>query len=85
MGIVFGLPDLPSVQERLLRNATDLGNCLRHFYGDKIADRYTELIREHLYLCCRISNGKETTKGDATTAAEKEKQWYRTQMKLLIF
>ena len=40
MGIVFGLPDLQFVQERLLRNATDLGNCLRPFYGDKIADRY---------------------------------------------
>ena len=57
MGIVFGLPDLPFVQERLLRNATDLGNCFRPFYGDKIADRYTELIREHLRLSRRISNG----------------------------
>jgi len=38
ISIVFGLPDLPFVQERLLQNATDLGNCLRPFYGDQIAE-----------------------------------------------
>lgn len=75
MGIVFGLPDLQVVQERLLRNATDLGNCLRPFYGDKIADRYAALIKEHLVLAAELVTA--ATKGDATTAAEAEKQWYR--------
>ena len=83
MGIVFGLPDLPSVQERLLRNATDLGNCLRPFYGDKIADRYTELIREHLVLAAELVTAAK--KGDATTAAEKEKQWYRNADEIADF
>ncbi len=83
MGIVFGLPDLPFVQERLLRNATDLGNCLRPFYGDKIADRYTELIREHLVLAAELVTA--ATKGDATTAAEKEKQWYRNADEIADF
>src|SRR5690606_39132290 len=50
ISIVFHLPDLPFVQKRLLQNATDLGNCLRPFYGDRIADRYAELIKEHLTL-----------------------------------
>ena len=40
ISIVFQLPDLPFVQQRLLQNATDLGNCLRPFYGDQIADHY---------------------------------------------
>ena len=31
ISIVFQLPDLPFVQQRLLQNATDLGNCLRPF------------------------------------------------------
>lgn len=75
ISIVFNLPDLQFVQERLLQNATDLGNCLRPFYGDKIADKYTELIKEHLVLAAELVTA--ATKGDAKTAAEKERQWYR--------
>lgn len=73
--IVFGLPDLPFVQERLLRNATDLGNCLRPFYGDRIGDRYAELIKEHLVLAAELVTA--AVKGDTETAAEKEREWYR--------
>lgn len=75
MGIVFSLPDLQVVQERLLRNATDLGNCLRPFYGHKIADRYAALINEHLVLAAELVTA--AAKGDANKAAEAEKQWYR--------
>ncbi|MCZ2258180.1 hypothetical protein [Sporosarcina sp. G11-34] len=75
ISIVFGLPDLEFVQERLLRNATDLGNCLRPFYGDQIADKYAELIKEHLVLAAELVTA--AVKGDSKTAAEKEKQWYR--------
>ncbi|MER2090168.1 MAG: acetylglutamate kinase [Sporosarcina sp.] len=75
ISIVFGLPDLQFVQERLLRNATDLGNCLRPFYGDKLADRYAVLIKEHLVLAAELVTA--ATKGDAKKAAEAEKQWYR--------
>ncbi|NYF26453.1 hypothetical protein HDC33_003348 [Sporosarcina sp. JAI121] len=75
ISIVFGLPDLQFVQERLLRNATDLGNCLRPFYGDRLADRYAVLIKEHLVLAAELVTA--ATKGDAKKAAEAEKQWYR--------
>lgn len=75
ISIVFGLPDLQFVEQRLLRNATDLGNCLRPFYGDKIADRYTVLIKEHLLLAAELVTA--ATKGDGQKAAEAERQWYR--------
>nr|WP_255485887.1 hypothetical protein [Sporosarcina sp. BP05] len=83
MGIVFGLPDLPVVQERLLRNATDLGNCLRPFYGDKIADRYATLIKEHLVLAAELVTA--AAKGDAKKAVETEKQWYRNADEIAEF
>ena len=54
ISIVFNLPDLPFVQQRLLRNATDLGNCLRPFYGDSVADRYAALIKEHLVIAAQL-------------------------------
>lgn len=83
ISIVFGLPDLPFVQERLLRNATDLGNCLRPFYGDQIADRYAELIKEHLVIAAELVTA--AVKGDATTAAAKEKEWYRNADDIAAF
>ncbi|MFJ7936880.1 hypothetical protein [Sporosarcina sp. NPDC096371] len=75
ISIVFGLPDLQFVEERLLRNATDLANCLRPFYGDTIADRYAVLIKEHLLLAAELVTA--ATKGDEKKAAEVERQWYR--------
>jgi len=72
ISIVFGLPDLPFVQERLLQNATDLGNCLRPFYGDQIADRYAELIKEHLLIAAQLVTA--AAKGDTATADAKEKE-----------
>jgi len=83
ISIVFGLPDLPYVQERLLRNATDLGNSLRPFYGDQIADRYTELIKEHLIIAAQLVTA--AAKGDAATAEAKEKEWYRNANDIIIF
>ncbi|QUW23992.1 hypothetical protein JSQ81_12435 [Sporosarcina sp. Marseille-Q4063] len=75
ISIVFNLPDLQYVQERLLRNATDMGNCLRPFYGNQIADRYAELLKEHLVLAAELVTA--AAKGDAKVASEKEKEWYR--------
>lgn len=83
ISIVFGLPDLPFVQERLLQNATDLGNCLRPFYCDQIADRYAELIKEHLLIAAQLVTA--AAKGDTATADAKEKEWYRNADDIAIF
>lgn len=83
ISIVFGLPDLPFVQKRLLQNATDLGNCLRPFYGDQIADRYAELIKEHLVIAAELVTA--AVNGDAATAEAKEKEWYRNADDIVMF
>lgn len=83
ISIVFNLPDLPFVQQRLLRNATDLGNCLRPFYGDTIADRYAALIKEHLIIAAELVTA--AAKGDAKTADAKENEWYRNADEIAIF
>ena len=81
--IVFNLPDLQFVQERLLRNATDLGNCLRPFYGDQLADKYAALIKEHLVLAAELVTA--VVKGDTKTATDKEKQWFRNADEIAVF
>ncbi|HWI47457.1 MAG TPA: hypothetical protein VNU45_04415 [Rummeliibacillus sp.] len=81
--IVFNLPNLKFVEERLLRNATDLGNSLRPFYGDQIADRYTSLIHDHLTIAAELVTA--ATKGDAAMAAAKEKEWYKNADDIVLF
>lgn len=83
ISIVFDLPDLPFVQERLLRNATDLGNCLRPFYGDQIANRYAELIKDHLTIAAELVTA--ASNGDAITAKLKEEEWYRNADDFVTF
>ncbi|WP_249315822.1 hypothetical protein [Bacillus sp. FJAT-49711] len=83
ISIVFNLPDLQFVQERLLRNATDLGNCIRPFYGNHIADQYAMLIKEHLVLAAELVTA--SVRGDTKTAAEKNKQWYRNADDIAAF
>lgn len=81
--IVFNLPDLPFVQERLLRNATDLANSIRPFYGDQIADRYGALIKEHLVLAAELVTA--AVKGDSQKAEQMEREWYRNADEISIF
>ncbi|MGE7024132.1 hypothetical protein [Solibacillus cecembensis] len=81
--IVFQLPDLPFVEQRLLQNATDLGNCLRPFYGDQIADHYAKLIHEHLVIAAELVTA--AAKGDAITAEVKEKAWYKNADDIALF
>ncbi len=83
ISIVFNLPDLPFVQKRLLQNATDLGNSIRPFYGNQIADHYAELINEHLTIAAELVTA--AVKGDAKTAEAKEKEWYRNGDDIVLF
>lgn len=81
--IVFQLPDLPFVQKRLLQNATDLGNCLRPFYGDHIADHYAKLIQDHLVIAAELVTA--AVKGDTNTVNAKEKEWYKNADDIVLF
>ena len=83
ISIVIQLPDLPFVQQRLLQNATDLGNCLRPFYGDQIADHYAKLIQAHLVIAAELVTA--AAKGDTNTANAKEKEWYQHADEIVLF
>lgn len=81
--IVFNLPDLPFVQERLLRNATDLANCIRPYYGDQIANQYEGLIKEHLVIAAQLVTA--AVKGDSKTVEEKEQAWFKNADEIVAF
>lgn len=81
--IVFKVPDLKYVLERLLRNATDMGNAIRPYYGDKIADQYRDLISEHLMIAADLVTA--AVNGEAEKAKQKEQEWYRNADKIAEF
>lgn len=72
--IAFSLPDLDANTARLLRNATDMGNLLKPFYGNKIAAKFSKLIREHLIIAAEIV--KAAKAGDQRAVAALERKWY---------
>lgn len=74
VSMVFGLPDVNFVTNRLLQNPEDFGNIFRLYYGDRIASRLKDLIREHLVIAAQLVNAAKA--GDNKTAAEIEKRWY---------
>ncbi|NEX79479.1 acetylglutamate kinase [Bacillus thermocopriae] len=72
--IAFHLPDLDAVTARLLRNATDMGNLLALFYGNRIAERFSNLIRSHLVIAAELVQAAKA--GNQNAVAEAERRWY---------
>lgn len=81
--IVFKVPDLKFVLARLLRNATDMGDALRPYYGEEIADAYRDLISEHLMIAADLVTA--AANGETEKAEQKEADWYRNADKIAEF
>ena len=70
----FNLPDLNYTANRLLRNPTDFANVLRPLYGDNIAQRFEELLKEHLLIAAQLVNAAKA--GDTQAVAQQRIKWY---------
>lgn len=74
LSMVFGLPDVDLVTNRLLQNPVDFGNVLKVYYGDKAASKFSDLLKDHLVIAAQLV--KAAKAGDNKTAADAEKRWY---------
>jgi hypothetical protein len=74
ISLAFNLPDVAFVTARLLRNATDMGNLLKPYYGNKIAAEFSNLIREHLVIAVELV--KAAKAGNQKAEAAAERRWY---------
>lgn len=72
--IIFNLPDVDVVTARLLQNAPDMGNSLKHYYGEHVAARYSNLIKDHLAVAAELV--KAAKAGNQKAAAAIERKWY---------
>lgn len=83
MSIVFDLPDLNLVIERLLRNPIDFGRVFKVFYGFRAASKFSTLLTEHLTLAAALVEAAKA--GDDQGAAEIEKKWYQNADEIAAF
>lgn len=81
--IVFDLPDVNFVTNRLLQNPEDFGNAFRVYYGDMIGSKLRDLIKEHLAIAAQLVNAAKA--GDNKTEAEIEKRWYANSDEIAAF
>ena len=83
MSMVFGLPDEDLVVNRLLQNPIDFANALKIFYGDKIALKFSDLLKTHLVIAAQLV--KAAKAGDNKSATEAEKKWYENADEIADF
>ncbi len=83
ISIVFGLPDVDLVTNRLLRNPKDFEALLRPLYGDRVASRFADLLTSHLVIAAELVNAAKA--GDTRAAADAEKRWYANADEIAAF
>lgn len=74
ISMVFNLPDVELVTQRLLRNPKDFEAALIPFYGNQVAARFSDLLSKHLVLAADLVNAAKA--GDSNAATRTERLWY---------
>jgi len=83
LSMVFGLPDVDLVTDRLLRNPKDFESALKPLYGDKAASKFADLFKSHLVIAAQLV--KAAKSGDTKAAADAEKNWYANADEIAAF
>ncbi len=77
------LRDLEAVTDRLLRNPHDFAKLLLPFYGEKAADRFHELLTQHLLIAADLVNAAK--KNETARANEARRKWYHNADEIADF
>lgn len=77
------LKDLKYVTDRLLENPGDFGKALKGFYGMKRADKFKQLLTEHLKIGGDLVNADKDM--NTAKADELRKKWYVNADDIAVF
>ena len=69
---VAGLPDLPTITQRLLRNQDDIGNAIKPIYGDEAGKKLAALLRDHILIAADITKAAKASDTKAVEAGQKK-------------
>jgi len=83
VSIVAGSPDETATVNRLLRNPGDMAAALAPYYGEAAANRFKQLLTEHLVLAADLV--KASKAGEAAKAADIEARWYKNGDEIAAF
>ena len=67
-----GLPDLPAVTQRLLRNQDDIGAAIKPIYGDEAGKKLAALLRDHILIAADITKAAKASDTKAVEAGQKK-------------
>lgn len=81
--IAQDLPDEDLVTKRLLRNPSDFADALRPYYGDRIASKFSDLLKSHLVIAAQLV--KASKAGNTQAAAKAERDWYANADEIAVF
>lgn len=81
--IVGRLPDEKETTNRLLRNPTDFAAVLTPLYGPIMANRFAELLREHLTIAAELVKALQA--GNSEAASDAQRRWYRNADEIADF
>ena len=82
-GILTDSPDLDAVLVRLLRNAPDMGDSLKPFYGEQVGEQYSALIKDHLTIAAELVTAAK--EGDTQSFEAIDKRWYANADEIAAF
>jgi hypothetical protein len=72
VSMVFDLPDVDFVTNRLLRNPKDFEMLLSPLYGERIASAFADLFTSHLVIAAQLVQAAKA--GDTEAAEDAEKR-----------
>lgn len=81
--LVFNTPDREANINRLLRNPLDFKDVFKQFYGEMIAERFSDLLTEHLVLAADLVNA--LVAGNQQLANQIRRDWYKNALKIAKF
>ena len=64
-----------ATENRLLKNTKDMAQVCRMFYGEEVANKFDELMTEHLTTAVELVQASVAE--DNTKASDAEKRWYK--------
>ena len=74
LSLVQNLPEAEVYTQRLLRNPTDFAAALEPFYGEEAAQRFGQLLSEHLKIAAEIV--KTALAGDNNAMTDADRRWH---------
>jgi len=80
--LVFSLPNLDSVMDRLLRNPVDFEHVLQYYYGKRISSKFRDLLTEHLVVAADLV---KAAKSEMIRLPQKRKEFGMPMLMQLLF